>query len=197
MTGDTSLAFPSPIHFDLTLYNVLHRGVMLKQDVASFEGALKEMVLRMNPKLLKDTTPNGQNPYERQWQDECVQCFRLMSGKNVKTEVGREFNQRAYLDMYVDGLQWGIELILRGGGKRLEEHVHRFRLTDGRYRRISMQQYAVLNFTDKVPDQPTLDTYDHVWHLVYNATYTKVTVYRKDHTTDDWDLIGFQGRTEY
>ena len=197
MTGITTLAFPSPIHFDLTLYNVLHRGVTLKQNVASFKDALKEMVLRMNPKLLKDTTPNGQNPYERQWQDECVQCFRFMTGKNVKTEVGREFNQRAYLDMYVDDLKWGIELIRCGAGKRLEEHVQRFSLTDGRYRRISMRQYAVLNFTDKVPDQPTLDMYDDVWHLVYNATYTKVTVYRKDHTADDWDLIGFQGRTEH
>jgi hypothetical protein len=78
---------------------VLHRKVKLKQNVASFEGALKEMVLRMNPKLLIDTTPGGQKPYERQWQDECVQCFRFMSGKNVKTEVGRNYNQRAYLDM--------------------------------------------------------------------------------------------------
>jgi len=68
MTGMTTLAFPSPIHFDLTLYNVLHRGVTLKQNVASF---VKEMVLRMDPKLLENTAPNGQNPYEPQWQDEC------------------------------------------------------------------------------------------------------------------------------
>jgi len=134
-----------------------------------------------------------------QWQDDCVQCFRFMSGKNVKTEVGREFNQHAYLDMYVEDLQWGIELIRRGVGKRLEEHVPCFSLTDARYRRISMKQYAVLYFTDEVPNQATFDMYDHVWHLVYNAgcTGTKVTVYRKDHTTEDWDLIGFQGRTEY
>jgi len=195
MTGNTTLAFPSPIHFDLTLYNVLHREVTLKQSIVSFQGALKEIVLRMNPKLLKDTTPDGQSPYERHWQDECVQCFRFMSGKNVKTEVGREFNQHAYLDMYVEDLQWGIELIRRGVGKRLEEHVPCFSLTDGRYRRISMKQYAVLYFTDEVPNQATLDMYDHVWHLVYNAACTKVTVYRKDHTTEDWDLIGFQGRT--
>jgi hypothetical protein len=26
MTGNTTLAFPSPLHFDLTLYNVLHRS---------------------------------------------------------------------------------------------------------------------------------------------------------------------------
>ena len=67
VTGNTTLAFPSPMHFDLTLYNVLHRRVTLEQNVASFESALKELVLRMNPKLLKDTTPDGHDPYERQW----------------------------------------------------------------------------------------------------------------------------------
>ena len=67
VTGNTTLAFPSRMHFDLTLYNVLHRRVTLEQNVASFESALKELVLRMNPKLLKDTTPDGHDPYERQW----------------------------------------------------------------------------------------------------------------------------------
>jgi len=62
-----------------------------------------------------------------------VHCFRFMTGENVKTEVGREFDQRAYLDMYIDDLKWGIELIRCGTGKRLEEHVQRFSLTDGRY----------------------------------------------------------------
>ena len=62
MTGNTTLAFPSPIHFDLTLYNVLHREVTLKQSIVSFQGALKEMVLRMNPKVLKDSTTDGQSP---------------------------------------------------------------------------------------------------------------------------------------
>jgi hypothetical protein len=198
ITGQTTLAFPSPIHFDLALYNVLYRRVALQQNPNSFDGALKEMVFRMSPRLLQDTTPNGQDPYERQWQDECCKSFRLMTSKVVKTEVGREFDQRAYLDMYVnDGLQWGIELIRRGGGKRLEEHVGRFHLTDGRYRRIPMKQYAVLNFTNGVPDQATIDMYDDVWHLVYNPKYTKVVVYRKDRVTEEWDLIGYQGRTEY
>ena len=80
--GYTTVAFPLPMHFDLTLHNVLHCRVTLEQSVVSFEGALKEMVLRMNPKLLKDNTPDGHDPYERQWQGECVQCFRFMSGKN-------------------------------------------------------------------------------------------------------------------
>jgi hypothetical protein len=168
-------------------------AVTLEQNVDSFERALKEMVLRMNPKLLKETTSDGHEPYERQWQDQFVQCFSFMSGKFVQTEVGRNFNRRAFLDMYVnDGLQWGIALIRPGGGKRLEEHLGRFRETDGRYRTIPMRQYAVFNFTDKVPDQATLDMYNHVWHLVYNAAYTKVTVYRKDHISEDWDIIGFQ-----
>jgi hypothetical protein len=100
--------------------------------------------------------------------------------------------------MYVKELQWGNELIRRGVGKRLGEHVGRFREIDGRYTsNIPLIQYAVLNFTDEMPNQATLDMYDQVWHLVYNATYTKVTVYRKDQTSDVWDLIGFQGRTEY
>jgi hypothetical protein len=196
-TGSTTVAFPSPIHFDLTLHNVLHRKVKLEQSEASFEVALKEMVLRMNPNLLRETTPGRHHPYERQWQDECVQSFRFMSGKNVQTEVGRDYNQRAYLDMLVgDDLQWGIELIRRGIGKRLEEHVGRFRETDGRYRNIPMRRYAVLNFTDKVPDRATFDMYEHVWHLVYNATYTQVKVYRKGLNIGNWDLLGFQARTE-
>ena len=53
-------------------------------------------------------------------EDDWCKSFRLMSIKVMKTEVGREFNQRPYLDMYVnDDLQWGLELIRRGSGKRL------------------------------------------------------------------------------
>ncbi len=197
-TGQMTLAFPSPVHFDLALYNVLHRKVALQQNLESFESTLKEMVLRMSPKLLQDTTPNGHKPYERQWQDECCKSLTLMTSKVVKTDVGREFNQRAYLDLYVnDGLQWGIELIRRGGGKKLEEHVGRFSQNNGRYCNIPMKRYAVLNFTDKVPDQTTLDMYDNVWHLVHNATYTNVAVHRQKHVPEDWDLIGYQGRTQF
>jgi len=190
----TTMAFPSPLHFDIALHTILHRRVELKPTRASFEAAIQEMVLRMNPKLLY-STPSGHQPYERQWEDECYDAFRAMSDETVTKQCGREYNKRAFLDIYVDSLQWGIEL---GGGKRLDEHVRRFSQHDGRYREIPMTEYAVLNFTDKVPTQGTLDLYDdHVWHLVYNDGYTKVTVYRKDKTEENWDLIGHQGRTEY
>jgi len=61
-----------------------------------------------------------------------------------------------------------LNFIRRGVGKRLEEHVGRFGETEGRYRKIPMRQYAVLNVTDEVPDQATLDMDDHVWqHYVH------------------------------
>jgi hypothetical protein len=193
----TTMAFPSPLHFDIALHTVLHRQVELKPTRASFEAAIQEMVLRMNPKLLYDT-PTGHQPYERQWEDECYDAFRAMSDAKMTKQVGREYNQRAFLDIYVNSLEWGIELIRLGGGKRLDEHVRHFSQQDGRYRAIPMTEYVVLNFTDKVPTQRILDLYDeHVRHLVYNDGYTKVTVYRKDKTEENWDLIGHQGRTEY
>ena len=83
---------------------------------------------------------------------------------DTENQYGRKYNQRTYLDLYVDDLEWGIELIRQGGDKRLEEPVGRI---DERYRNIAMQNYAVLDFTTQVPNDATLDMYDHVWHLVY------------------------------
>jgi hypothetical protein len=68
----------------------------------------------------------------------------------------------------------------------------------GKYRNIPMQQYAVLNFTCYQPNAASMDRYnENVYHLVYNKTYTEVTVYRKGRVAEDWNLIGYQGRTEY
>ena len=108
--GNTTVAFPSPMHFDLTLHNVLHCRVTLEQNVVSFEGALKEMVLRMNPKLLKDNTRPS------------VSC-------QAKTEFGRKFNQCAYLNMYVnnDGLQWGIDMALENDLRNIQTASVRLR----------------------------------------------------------------------
>jgi hypothetical protein len=192
ITGQITLAFPSPLHFDLALHNFLRRRMRLRQNPHCFEQAIKEMMMRMSPRFLRDTVPD-----EDQWQEECCKSLRSMTDKIVTTQVGRQFNQRAYLDMYVSDLKWGIELIRLGGGKRLDEHVRRFSEVDGRYRDIPMLQYAVLNFTANVPDQATLAKYDDVWHLVYNNTYTQVTVYRKNRVIEVWNLIGCQGRTEY
>ena len=193
----TTMAFPSPLHFDIALHTILHLHVELKPTRSSFEAAIQEMVLRMNPKLLYDT-PTGHQPYERQWEDECYDAFRSMTDAKMTRQVGREYNQRAFLDIYVNSLQWGIELIRLGGGKRLDKHVGRFSQQEGRYCAIPMTEYVVLNLTNKVPTQQILDLYDdHVWHLVYNDGYTKVTVYRKDKTEENWDLIGHQRRTEY
>ena len=196
--GLTTVAFPSPLHYDLVLYTVLHRQMKLDQNPECFEQALKEMVLRMSPKLLQDTTPADHLPYECQWQDECCTSFRAMSRRTITPQYGCQYNQRAYLDLYVDDLQWGIELIRQGGGKPLEEHVKCFYSIDGRYRNIPMKEYAVLNFTNQVPNNETLDMYDdHVWHLVYNKMYTEVTVYRKYKPPAKWQLIGYQSRHEY
>ncbi len=196
-SGQTTLAFPSPLHFDLVLYTVLHRKMELYQNRECFEQALKEMVLRMSPKLLQDTTPIDHLPYECEWQDECCTSFRAMARRTITPQYGRQYNQCAYLDLYVDDLQWGIELIRQGGGKRLEEHVEHFCSIDGRYRNIPMQEYAVLNFTNEVPNDATLGMYDHVWHLVYNEMYTQVTVHRKNKPPTKWDLIGYQSCHEY
>jgi energy-coupling factor transporter ATP-binding protein EcfA2 len=196
--GRTTVAFPSPLHFDIALYNILHSTVELEQTRECFERVLKELVLRMSPKVLQDTTPTGKVPLECQWQKECYRSFQSMSEHPLKTSVGREFNQHASLDIYINaGFQWGIELIREGDGRKLDEHVGRFQ-PGGRYSQIRMQEHAILNFTSEVPTQETLDMYDdHVWHLVYNDVYTKVTVFRKGKFVEDWDLIGHQGRTEY
>ncbi len=193
--GLATLAFPSPLHFDVTLHNVRHRQVELEQTRPSFEAAIQEMVLRMDPKLLQGT-PVGHQPFERQWEDECYNSFRAMSDEKVAKQVGHEYNQQAYLDIYVERLEWGIELIRLGGGKKLDEHVRRFSKHDGRYRNIPMREYAVLNFTNKAPTQATLNLDPDVWYLVYNDRYTNITIYRKDRTKEDWDMIGYQGHTE-
>jgi hypothetical protein len=82
ITQNMTLAFPSPIHFDLTLFNLLHHKVMPEQNVGSFEGALKEMVLRMNPKLLK-----GTNCANRSWPR--VQSVHLSRHVRQRASVGQ------------------------------------------------------------------------------------------------------------
>jgi hypothetical protein len=195
----TMVAFPSPVHFDLLLHNILNRKLDLLQNRHCFEHLLKEIILRISPKVMQDTTPARLAPLECQWQDEVSRSFRTISRNVLKRSVGREFNQRAFLDLYInDGLHWGIELIRDGDGKRLEEHVGRFRDPCGRYCEIPMQQYALLNFTHFIPPPDILNRYDeNVYHLVYNNTYTAVTVYRRGRVPEEWNLIGHQGRTEY
>ena len=57
-----------------------------------------------------------------------------------------------------------------------------------------MQNYAVLNFTNQVPNDATLDMYNHIWHLVYNEMYTEVTVPRKNKPPTKRYLISYQSR---
>ncbi len=199
VNGETTVAFPSPVHFDLVLHNILNRKLVLLQSRHCFEQLLKEMVLRISPKVMQDTTPPRLVPLECHWQDEVSRSFRTISKKVLKRSVGREFNQHAFLDLYInDGLHWGIELIRDGDGKRLEEHVGRFRDPCGRYRDIPMQQYALLNFTQFIPHPDILKQYDeNVYHLVYNNEYTEVAVYRRGSVVEDWNIIGHQGRTEF
>jgi len=160
--GQTTVAFPSPLHFDLALYNVLHRTVELRQTHECFEHVLQELVLRMSPKVLQETTPHGDLPYECQWQLECHRSFNSMSRTHVNTSVGGEFGSPAFLDMYINaGLQWGIDLIREGDGRQLDEHFERFQ-PDGRYNEITLQEYALINFTSKVPDEAALDRYDSI-----------------------------------
>ena len=60
-----------------------------------------------------------------------------------------------------------------------------------------MREYALINFTSKIPSQSVLNSYDnHVWHLVYDDKYTQVTAHRKGKFPETWDLIGHQGRAE-
>ena len=128
VNGETTVAFPSPIHFDLLLHNILHRKLDLLQSRHCFEQLIKEIVLCISPKIMQETTPHRLVPLECHWQDEVSQSFRTISKQVLKRSVGREFNQQAFLDLYInDGLQWGIELIRDRDGKRLEEHVGRFR----------------------------------------------------------------------
>ena len=89
-----------------------------------FEQLLKEMVLRNSPQVMQDTTPTRLVPLECHWQDEVSWSFQKISKNVLKRSVGQEFNQWAFLNLYIDdGLHWGIELIRDGDGKWLEEHV--------------------------------------------------------------------------
>jgi len=55
--GRVKVAFPSPLHFDFALYNILYRKLAFQQDCDSFETFIRELVLRMSPKVLLETTP--------------------------------------------------------------------------------------------------------------------------------------------
>ena len=197
--GRARVAFPSPLHFDLALYNILHRNLVLQQNYDSFETFIRELVLRMSPKALLEMsqmTPDGLVPLERHWQDELSQSFWKISTALMGLDVGREYG-RAFLDVYINNLQWGIELLREGDRSRLDEHVGRFQ-PGGLYHSIPMARYAVLNFTGRVPDSAVIELYDaNVYHLVYDEGYTKVIVHRRGKRTEDWDMIGHQGRAEH
>jgi len=74
-----------------------------------------ELVLRMSPKVLLDTTPEGLAPLESRWQDELCQSFRKISTRTMGLGVGREFKQRAFLDVYINDLQWGVKKVTDRG----------------------------------------------------------------------------------
>ena len=111
------------------------------------------------------------------------------------SEWGRQYNQRAYFDLYVDNLQWGIKLIRQGGGKRLEDHVGCLCSFDRRYRNIPVQEYTLLSISptkSPLSNDATHDMYDHVWYLVYNETHTEVTVDRKYKPPAKWLVIAWK-----
>ena len=119
-----TIAFSSPVHFNLLLHNILNWKLVLLQSHHCFEQLLKKMVLHNTPKVMQDTTPPRLVPLKCHWQDKVSWSFQKISKKVLKRSVGQEFNQWAFLNLYIkDGLHWGIELIRDGDGKQLEEHV--------------------------------------------------------------------------
>lgn len=118
--------------------------------------------------------------WEAQWQSTfyAATVGLLPPGTVISPEVGKIFDADGRVDFIIDSnLCWGVELTRNGS--RLNAHLARFEpggIYHGLVAKGKVKDWVVLDFCLKAPSQQPQDA--HVWHLVYDQGYTKVTIHR-------------------
>ncbi|KAL4744277.1 hypothetical protein BDW72DRAFT_212891 [Aspergillus terricola var. indicus] len=134
------------------------------------------------PRSLTGNTP----PLEDQYQKEFHRClFPLLDGHVIMSPeyVIKAGTNGGIIDFLVAQKKWGLELLR--DRDRISQHMARFE-PGGQYFTMiqsgKMEQYVVLDFTDKFPQKSRPEFRGYLYHVVFSENYGKVKV------TDGSDL---------
>lgn len=154
----------------------------------------------LQPDVLRDTLSRlaAGTPREDVWQKEFyrVATSQLPTTCNLSAEVSHVFGDegggKRSIDFYVDGeLQWMIEFLVEG--RDLNEHVARFDLQRGRYRRIRRKDWLVVDFRSSAP-RPSVVLPD-VMYVLCSTDFTACTIVRDGCADEVVRLSGVLVRT--
>ncbi|KAL4814738.1 hypothetical protein BDW67DRAFT_176907 [Aspergillus spinulosporus] len=119
-------------------------------------------------------------PLEDQYQKEFYRClFPLLDGHVIMSPeyVIKQGTDGGTIDFLVPQKKWGLELLR--DRDRISQHMARFEPGGQYYTMIQngkMEQYAVLDFTDKPPQKFRPEFRGHLYHVVFSENHRKVKV---------------------
>jgi len=137
----------------------------------------------LNRTLLDETLSRGKDSTlnEDAWDKEFYRVLanNLTCACHISSQAGQSFSdeqskrKEEALDFYIDGkLQWMIEFIVEG--RRLVEHVERFDRAKGRYKKIPMKDWLIVDMRKKKVEEKTMKK--NVMYVIYGDDLTEATV---------------------
>lgn len=181
--SDVHFVFASQIHrwYCQCLFSEGHLDTELNYD-SPLQLAL-DAIRRFQPRQLSDAPRSligNISPLEDQYQKEFYRClFPLLDGHVIMSPeyVIKAGSNGGTIDFLVAQKKWGLELLR--DRDRISQHMARFG-PDGQYFTMiqggEMEQYVVLDFTDKLPQKARPEFRGYLYHVVFSENYRKVNV---------------------
>jgi hypothetical protein len=101
----------------------------------------------------------------------------LPYGTFISSEVGSLLNICGAVDFLIDdNLNWAVEFLIETNSP--SEHLQRFNLKGGKYSPSKFKDYLVIEFREKVLDNPLpTSSNEHYWVIYYEPDFSKFHVY--------------------
>ncbi|KAL3433467.1 hypothetical protein BDV09DRAFT_196699 [Aspergillus tetrazonus] len=181
--NDIHFVFASQIHrwYCQCLFSEGHIDTELEYD-SPLQLAL-DAIRGFQPRQLSDAPrflTGNISPLEDQYQKEFYRClFPLLDGHVIMSPeyVIKAGTNGGTIDFLVAQKKWGLELLR--DRDRISQHMARFE-PGGQYfimiQNGEMEQYAVLDFTDKLPQKFRPEFRGNLYHVVFSENFRKVKV---------------------
>ncbi|KAL4781842.1 hypothetical protein BJX76DRAFT_359516 [Aspergillus varians] len=184
---DVHFVFASQIHCWYCQYLFTKRQFNNKIGYDSLLKLTIDAVKSFRPCQLSDAPRlliSNPAPLEDQYQKEFYRClFLLLDGHVVISPkfVIKTGTKGGTIDFLVAEKRWGLELLR--DHDRLLQHMQRFEQGGQYFSMIEqgkMEQYVVLDFTDKMPQKSHAEFQGHLYHVVFSENYRAVRVINAD-----------------
>jgi hypothetical protein len=168
------------------LYGISSSFIVSNWQAETMVTILKRILELFQPISLFNSLSVGRNGnlYERIYQDEFYRSCFLIAPTKCHPDVGAIYGSVGYLDFYIDGdVQLGFEL-LRNGVK-INGHLNRFDAQEGIYKKIPLNDYAVLDFYEyHTFDGNHFIGDDKYYAAVFSVDFTSVRLWNNGNAVD-------------